>query len=497
MKNPEMKKHILLFIVPLFFIGCSGASKFYSLNETKEFIDAKFQDTLFAHAHWGVLIESLTTGDIWYEQNMDKMFMPASNEKIPTAATALTTLGPDFVFTTSLSYKGEILDSVLYGDLIVNGIGDPTFYTRFFNDPRDPFFSWTDTLLKLGIKKIDGNIIGDDSAFDDNGYGNGWSHDGLDSWYSAESGALQFNENYVDLQIIPPTRIEDSVKIIPNIESNYFSRINKTTISDTGRTRVSINRPFGTNNIIVSGVVIAGSKAFERTPSISNPTLFYTTVLKETLIDKGILVTGEAIDCDDIENWELDYTNSEPILLHYSPPLNEILKGLMKRSQNMYAETMVKTMGWHESGIGSFREGKKVVEKVLKDFGIEPNTYAYRDGSGLSRYNYISPHQIVKILKGMRNSKYWDTWKEILPIAGVDGTLRRRMKGTKAEGNVIAKTGTISNVRGLSGYLTTSDGEEIVFSFLINGHLRSSKDTETITDSVLSIIAEYPMNERK
>jgi D-alanyl-D-alanine carboxypeptidase len=131
MKNPEMKKHILLFIVPLFFIGCSGASKFYSLNETKEFIDAKFQDTLFAHAHWGVLIESLTTGDIWYEQNMDKMFMPASNEKIPTAATALTTLGPDFVFTTSLSYKGEILDSVLYGDLIVNGIGDPTLHKIF------------------------------------------------------------------------------------------------------------------------------------------------------------------------------------------------------------------------------------------------------------------------------------------------------------------------------------------------------------------------------
>ena len=163
----------------------------------------------------------------------------------------------------------------------------------------------------------------------------------------------------------------------------------------------------------------------------------------------------------------------------------------------MYAETMVKTMGWKKSGVGSFREGKKVVEKVLAGFGIEAQSYAYRDGSGLSRYNFLSPRQIVKILKGMRNSEHSDTWKEIQPIAGVDGTLKNRMKGTKAEGNVRAKTGTISNVRGLSGYLTTSAGEELVFSFLINGHLRSSKETELITDKVLILIAEYPKKIRE
>lgn len=486
-----MIKHILLFLLPILFFGCSSTTNFNSFNTTHDLIDAKFHDTMFENAHWGVLIESLTTGDIWYEQNMDKLFMPASNEKIPTAASALTILGPDFTFETNLYYNGEIIDSVLKGDLIVRGNGDPTFYTKFFDDPRAPFFSWADTLLKLGIKEIDGNIIGDDNAFDDNGYGNGWSYDGLDSWYSAESGALQFNENYIDLQIIPPTRIEDSVKIIPNVESNYFSIINKTTVSDTGRTRVSFDRPFGTNNIIVSGLVKTGSKAFERTPTISNPTLFYVTVLKETIINKGILITGKAIDCDDIENWELYLAKCKLIISHHSPALKDILKGMMKRSQNMYAETMTKTLGWNESGIGSFREGKKVVEKVLADFGIEPKTYAYTDGSGLSRYDYISPHQIVKILKGMRNSKNWDTWKELLPIAGVDGTLKNRMKGTKAEGNVRAKTGTIANTRGLSGYLTTVDGEDIVFSFLINGHLRSSEDTELITDSVLSIIAEH------
>ena len=492
-----MKKYFLLIIFPLIFVGCSSASNFYSLNKTTELIEQKFQDSLFTNAHWGVLVESLSSGEIWYEQNKDKMFMPASNEKIMTTATSLVTLGENFTFETKVFFNGEIIDSVLKGNLIVQGNGDPTFYTKFFNDPRTPFFNWADSLLKFGIKEIDGNIIGDDNLFEDNGYGNGWSFDGLDSWYSAESGALQINENYIDLQLIPPKNLNDSLQIIPNIKSNYFTIINNTIISDTGKTRISINRPFGTNNIIISGVVKTGSRIIERSPSISNPTLFYTTVLKESLIEKGIIVTGKAIDCDEFNNWQLDTNNSTLLLSHSSPPLRDILKGLMKRSQNMYAETMVKTLGLNVNGIGSFREGKKVVESVLTNFGIAPKTYAYSDGSGLSRYNYISPQQIVKILKAMKNSQYWNIWKELFPIAGVDGTLKNRMKNTKAEANVIAKTGTISNVRGLSGYLKAANGEEVVFSFLINGHLKNSEDTELITDSVLSLIAEYPLKLKK
>jgi serine-type D-Ala-D-Ala carboxypeptidase/endopeptidase (penicillin-binding protein 4) len=491
-----MKKLIVFLFVIILFIGCGSSLKYYSLDETQNLIDEKFQDSLFAHAHWGVLIESLNSGEIWYEQNADKMFMPASNEKIPTSASALMTLGPDFTFETKLYYTGEIIDSVLNGDLIVKGNGDPTSYTRFFDDPRVPFFSWADTLLKMRLKQINGNIIGDDNNFDDNRYGAGWTLSGLPHWWSAEVGALQFNENYVDLQIIQPATLEDSVKIIPNVESDYFSIINNTVTVDTGRTRIYFDRAYGTNQIIVSGNVHIGNDTLERTPSIWNPTLFYTTVLKETFESKGINVKGKSLDCDDIPMWDFQPLGNDLILTHVSPPLKDILKFLMKKSQNMYAETMVRTMGLMNSGTGSFYEGKKVVERVLENFGIEPDTYSYADGSGLSRYNFISPRQIVKILKGMKNSEHWETWKGLQPIAGVDGTLKRRMKGTKAEGNVRAKTGTISNVRGLSGYLTTADGEEIVFSFLVNGHLLSSRDTELITDSVLEFIAEYPYNNK-
>lgn len=487
-----MKSIPIIVLASIIFIGCSSSTKLNTIDETLELFDKKFNDTLFSHAHWGVLIESLTTGEVWYERNSDRMFMPASNEKIPTAAAALITLGPEFKYRTHYYYSGGIIDSVLHGDIVVVGNGDPTFYNRFYKDPRDPFLIFADTLIEMGIKTVTGNIIGDDNVFDNEGYGYGWPLDGLDSWYSAESGALQFNENYIDLKIIPPTTVGDTVIIVPNVNSDYFT-INKIiTVVDSGRTHISVNRPFGENEITVSGTIVAGSKEFERSPSIFNPTLYYTTVLKETLITKGINVSGNAIDCDDLTNWDSETNKLNLIKTHQSPPLDEMLKMLMKRSQNMYAETMVKTMGWKNSGTGSFAEGKKVVESVLSSFGVLPDTYAYMDGSGLSRYDFISPHQIVKILKGMYKSEYWDIWRDMLPIAGIDGTLRNRMKGTKAEGNVRAKTGTISNVRGLSGYVTTANGEEIVFSFLINGHLKSSRDTELITDSVLEMLAEYP-----
>ncbi len=492
-------KQILLILTAAAILTATGCSASRDLTVTKslyEKIDERFSDSLFAHAFWGVKIESLTSGRVIYERNADKLFMPASNQKILTTAAALLTLGSDFKFETDLYHNGTIQDSVLNGDLIVAGNGDPTFYTRFFNDPRDLFFFWADTLKKIGIKKIKGNIIGDDNAFDDNHLGTGWAYDNLDTWYSAEVGALQFNENYIDLKIIPPADISGNAEIIPNIPSSYFKIVNDLKINCDTIISVSVTRPLNDNNITVSGNLLAGGRAIENSPSIHNPTLFFTNVLKETLEAKGIEVEGSAIDCDEIVGWFSNQSGFSLINKHYSPPLKEILKGLMKRSQNMYAETMVRVMGLNKSGIGSFDEGKKVVEEILAGFGIMPGTYTYVDGSGLTRYDYVSPNQIIKILKGMKSTNLWDIWIELFPIAGVDGTLRTRMKGTSAEGNVKAKTGTISNVRGLSGYLTASDGEEIVFSFLVNGHLRSGLETEMITDSVLEMITGKRMEKK-
>lgn len=477
--------------------GCSAtretaqASRPDSYSQLIGQINNHFNDSVLSHAHWGVLIKSLKTGKVWYEKNSTRMFMPASNQKILTTASALSKLGPEFRFETDLSYSGVISDSVIKGDLIVWSNGDPTLYSRFYNDPRDVFRLWADSLKKLGIKLITGNVIANDNAFDDWPFGNGWPVDDLDSWYSAEIGALQLNENNVDLTIISPDSLNGKIIVEPNLPSAFYTIVNNLTTTDTGNPNFWMSRSYGSNQIVLDGQVKIKSKPFETTPSLHNPSLFYVTVLREVLLEKGIRVIGCAKDCDDIEGWIAPAANSNLIIKHYSQPLKEIIKGLMKRSQNLYAETMVKTLGWKYSGVGTFRSGRKIVEEVLAGFGIALGTYAYRDGSGLTRYNYVSPEQIVKILTNMYSSEYNIAWMESLPIAGVDGTLKNRMKGSRAEGNVRAKTGTISNVRGLSGYIKTGDGEELVFSFLINGHLLGTTENEYITDSVLKLIADY------
>lgn len=495
-----MKKEITFVILLLAFLfnACSSVKDTSKLKTPandlftlKQKIQERFDDSIFAHAHWGVLIKSLKTGETWYKRNSEKMFMPASNEKISTAAAALVTLGPDFTFETYLNYEGEIKDSILEGNLVVYGNGDPTLYTRLSSDPLVLFKSWAVKLTSMGIKKITGNIIGDDNAFEDYPYGYGWTYDDLDAWYSAEVGPLQLNENCVDLKIIPPATVADKLSIVPNLSSGYYKIEDATTIGDTGRTNVNVNRAFGTNTIKISGYVKAGTKEFEETPSLHNPTLFYVTVLKEELERNRIKVLGEPKDCDDIPDWKNSLHNLSLIDKNNSLPFKDILAGLMKPSQNLYAETFTRLLGYKKTGIGSFRQGSKVVEDILKQFGVQPGTYAYKDGSGLSRYNYTSPEILVKILEGMRNHPYWNDWYNSMPIAGVDGTLRNRMKGTPAEGNVHAKTGTISNVRGLSGYITTLGGEELVFSFIVNGHLRSSYETEMITDDVLKMLSEF------
>lgn len=494
---------LLSLLVFQLFLGCAGGKnitdnnamankrEIKTLEELRSAIDQNFSDSSFAHAHWGVLIQSLRTGQVWYERNSDRMFNPASNNKIPSASAALVTLGPDFTFKTELCANGMIADSILKGDLVVFGNGDPSLYSHFQKDPRDMFKHWASILKAKGIKHVTGNVIGDDNSFDDNSIGYGWSFDGLDAWYSAEIGPLQLNENYVDLTIIPPKDLSGSVKIEPNIPSSYYKIINRLTVTDKGRNDINVTRAYGTNNILIEGTVVAGTSPVVESPSVFNPTLFYVTVLKEVLQSEGIKIDGSAVDCDDIEGWKHSINDFLILDEHNSPALKEIIKEMMKRSQNLYAETMTRILGLKEYKLGSFKNGKKVVEKVLSGFGIEPGTYQYMDGSGLSRYNYISPRELVKILTSMYKSPYWEVWRDAQPIAGVDGTLKNRMKGTKAEGNVRAKTGTISNVRGLSGYVTTADGEEIVFSFLVNGHLRTSLDTEKITDKALTLIAEF------
>lgn len=490
----------LIFLICISFLAsCASSNVTINLKprnskELTQNIKKIFADSSFLNAHWGVLIKSLKTGKTLYAQNEDRLFNPASNTKIVTTAATLLELGPDFQFKTILYTDGIIQDSVLMGNLYVKGDGDPTLYERFYHKSTDVFTSWSKILKLKGIKTIQGSLIGDLSAFNDERIGNGWSFNDLDAWYSAEFSPLQFNENYVDVQVIPPINSHDSTLFIPNITSDYFKIIDKTSLIDTGKSKISVSRDYGTNNLVFSGFIRKDSNPFMRSPSIDKPALFYLTVLKEQFELNGIHTNGSiSTFSDTLISEELSPRITE-LYTHYSAPGLEILKELMKRSQNLFAETMPRKVALNRTKQANFEKGSEIISERLQEMGIPKETYQYYDGSGLSRYNYFSPNQFVHILEYMYRSDLKYQWLEILPIAGVDGTLKARMKETLAQGNVRAKTGTISNVRALSGYVTAKNGEVYVFSFLVNGHLKSSSETDRITDSALISIAAYDGN---
>lgn len=460
-----------------------------NVSELGTRIDERLNDPELAESHWGVLIESVETGEVWYERNADRLFVPASNQKILVAAASYRSLGPDFAFTTTVRHTGEIDDGVLQGDLVVVGNGDPTIYDRFFSHSHDVFKGWARELKEKGVRRITGNIVGDDNAWEDRHFGRGWPMDEITPWYYAEYGPLTFNENYVDLQFIPPSTVDGDLVIEPNVESSYFTLINEVEVVDAGRNRISMDRPLFSNTITVSGTVVAGSRPFEETPTITNPTLFYVTALKEVLASEGIEVEGDPVDCDDLATWK---EQDLPVLItHLSPPLREIVPLFMKRSQNMNGENLVHAMGWQAEGFGSFEAGRRVVQEELAAFGIDPDGFRFADGSGLSRYNHISPRQIVAINRGMYQSDLRELWLDSMAVAGVDGTLRRISDDSPLANNVRGKTGTLSHVRSLSGFVTTADGEQLLFSILNNGSLRGSSAVDAVSHDVLEMIATF------
>jgi len=452
-----------------------------------------FADPAFGNAHWGVMVQSLETGEVFYRQNVDKLFMPASNNKLITAAVSLARLGADHRFTTRVAATGPILENgTLEGDLVVVGGGDPAISERFYDDdPTAAFRDWADSLKARGITRISGDVIGDDDLFDDVHVGPGWAWDYLDSYYAAEIGALLYNEGAVTYRIAPG----DSVGAPASIESlpptNYLNLdIDVTTTADSIGVFVRSDRSPFSNDARLWGEIWINGDTVTRYIAPHDPTLYFVTVLTEVLEAEGIEVGGGPADLDDLAE-EIDVGSLEPLFVHYSPTLAEIIEPFLKRSQNQIGEMLMRYLGAVTSGTGSLRTAREAVEETLTGWGLTPKSYIYVDGSGLSRYNYVSPDALVRLLRVMARRPEFDVFYESLPIAGVDGTLRGRMRGTRAEGNAHAKTGSIANSRALSGYVTTLDGELVIFSMIANNFDVSSRAAEYLQDLAIERLANF------
>ena len=451
-----------------------------------------FGAPIMARGVWGVDVRSLDSGERLYQLDASRLMMPASNMKIFTTSAAAEILGWDHRFTTTLETTAPIEGGILKGDLIVRGGGDPTINSR---DGRAPAIlaEWVFALRAAGVAEITGRIIGDDQLFDDDGIGPGWAWDYLQFGYAAPVGALEYNENVAVLSVQPGPQEGGGaiVTLSPGAGLRLSSRVS--TIAQGGATDVAYRRRLDEPVLEVSGTIALGSAAVTRTVAVVNPTLFFAQSLKDALIDRGIRVGGDAVDMDDIAAELLTQPGERRVLATtQSPALREIATTLMKVSQNLYAETLAKAIGASRGGLGTYEGGLETIRKQIASWGIPNDAYVIADGSGLSRYNYVSAGAVADVLEHMyKDPKHKDAFFATFPIAGKDGTVSTRMRKTRAEGNAVAKTGSISNARSLSGYVRTRDGEMLVFSILANDFVIPAATVNWIADLAVEHLSNF------
>ena len=497
-----MKRSRLLLLTPIILLvhlttGCAArvparvpvATAVDFTAQLRSGLDRLFQDQNFASAQWGVEILSLDRGDVLYERNPARVYMPASNNKVLTSCAALVRLGPDFRYETRVLTDGHVAEGALLGNLIIVGSGDPSNAPRFLSgDPFRIFKEWAAKLKESGVKTIQGDIIGDDAAFQEDLLGLGWEWDDVGYGSAAPVNSLQFNENLATVEIGPaPTEGQPATITVRPLDG-YFSVMSQVVTGAAGtESQIRMDRGQTDDVITLTGSIPLGGRPANRTVSVRLPTKYYLEALKRSLLDSGIDVSR----CNTKAVRGFATANPTVLWTHASPPLSEIIKPLLKVSQNLYAETLARTLGFVFHKEGSFANGRQVVEEALGNMAVEKGSFVYADGSGLSRRNLVSADALVRIFKYMYRHKLFPQFYEALPIAGVDGTIASRMKGTRAENNVHAKTGSISNVRALSGYVRTADGEMLVFSFLANNFLVSSRAAEFVMDSALELISNF------
>ncbi len=398
-------------------------------------IDSLVADPKFRNAHLGLLVVNPATGDTLYSMNAGKLMMPASNMKIITGAVALAQLGADYRYTTRFATRGTVSKGVLRGDLVVIGNGDPTISDRMRdNDAMNALRDIADSLKARGITRIAGNIVPGGDAFPGTIYGYGWELGYLDDYYAAPVDELNYSE---------------------------------------GMDKVPAKTKSG-KDTLVEVVSKEPLKSF----------MFY---LHRALGERGIRVSGRAGD----STMRANTAGLRTIFEFRSLPMKDILWVLETPSQNQVGEILLRTLGLEKTGYGVPDSGIAVVERQLVAWGIEKDGFQIVDGSGLARRGLLTAETVVRTLVVMMRPEYRDVFFASLAVPGGKGTLRNRLKDTPAANNLKAKTGSLSNARALSGYITTADAQELVFSMLLNNYTVDADAMTGLADRIAILLATY------
>lgn len=457
------------------------------LNETVE-------KSPSANARWGVIAVSMKDGRVLCSRDGRKLFNPASIQKTLTAIVALDRLGADFRWKTSIYAENQIgSDGTLNGDLIVYGEGAPDFNAESLENLAV-------RLQEKGLKRVTGNIVGDDSYFRGDTIGDGWTWNELQWYYGAEASALSINENqafvnvengegrantnYLNVTVGNPTPINNA-----NRDANY----------EAG----GIKRGLDNNDFYVWG----NTKAFGARVAVHNPSGLVAKTLKESLEKKGISIEGETKTRSWKSSDALDVSKAQELASIQSQTLGEAVRRMNKHSVNIIAELLLRTIGKRfgaevpnsiqlpQNVRGDDIAGAALVKKWLLEHRIAADEVQISDGSGLSRLDFVTPEVFARAFIFAAQSKFAKEFTDSLPVGGTDGTLGGRFG--KVKGRVLAKTGTISFVNSLAGYAQRKDGEIITFAVMVNNETRKKGSVGIIDTLVLKMMGEADDNESK
>jgi D-alanyl-D-alanine carboxypeptidase/D-alanyl-D-alanine-endopeptidase (penicillin-binding protein 4) len=478
------------------------------LADLQTAIRQRLFDAAARHGRIGIKAVSLATGNVIIEQDSDKYFIPASNMKNFTVATALEKLGPNFKFVTGVYAAAPVDPSgTVKGDLRIYGRGDVSISPPFATaDPNsiDVYYERMDALANAiaaaGVKRVEGSIVGDESYFSGHAVPYTWEWDDMQSYDGAEVSALPLNLNAVTLIIRGGKPGQPcSVEIGP--PTLVYQVTNTCVTAAAGSHRaVGLDKALERNSVVVSGSIAAGDR-WATSISVTHPSENFVAMLKQRLEKKGVVVTGGSRvivpGTKPVEQTEIAHLES--------PPFSEIAAKTMKPSQNMFTETILWTLGedfrpnydptmMKGSGVRtatSAELGLMVVKSFLQKVGIPEDSVDQYDGSGMSRHDLVTPDSIVRLYSYMaKQSPNAVVWRNALAVGGVDGTLRNRFKGTRVENNFHGKTGTLDQVSALSGYITTAAGEQLVVSVIVN-NVPAVADRLRIIDGIVVQLANY------
>lgn len=451
-------------------------------------IQSLIENSSASNAFWSVQVRD-ENGQTIENLNGSKLVRPASNFKLVSSAAFLSLLGSDYVFETPLYGRGELDGDVWRGDLIVRGMGDPTINGEFSED--DPLFlfeKWYQVLDSLGIRSIDGNLIGNSGLFDDIPYPRGWEWDDLSYYYAPEIGALSFNSNVVDLEVVADGQVGStpSIQWFP-FNTSYVEFINEQIITPPGtKYDESYRRVLGTNTIILRSTLPQGY--YETEPlSVMEPDHYFIDSFSRYLEAGGIEVRGQLLTDDEYFDWSSD--DLELFDLHRSVPLPEIVNMINRDSNNFYTEMLLKTVAEEEFNTrGSTELGLRLLKEYMHDTGFDTLSVTLRDASGMAPATLIKADDFNKFLANLEKESYFDHFMSSLSTGGVSGSLSHRFRNSPVRGKFYGKTGYVSGVRTLSGYLSASSGKWLTVTIFTNNYTASTSHVDFIHEKILEYL---------